>query len=103
MRSDGAPGRWVVEVRVRPKEGVNDPEGEAILGGLRGLGFGEVAGVQAGRLFRLTIRAADGGTATALATAACDRLLANPVVERYELGTPERDELERKESGGRGR
>ena len=45
---------WNVEVVVVPKEGVNDPEGEAILGGLHSLGYRGVDRAQSGRFFTLT-------------------------------------------------
>lgn len=76
-------GRWRVEVAVVPKAGVNDPEGEAILGGLSSLGFGEVAAVRAGRLYVLELMAADAAEATDRATRMADQLLANPVIQSF--------------------
>jgi phosphoribosylformylglycinamidine synthase len=77
--------RWTVEVVVLPKEGVNDPEGEAILGGLRNLGHETVDEVRAGRLMRLTVAAPDLAAAQAEVELMCERLLANPVIERYHI------------------
>jgi phosphoribosylformylglycinamidine synthase subunit PurS len=76
-------GRWRVEVAVVPKAGVNDPEGEAIHGGLTSLGFGEVEAVRAGRLYVLELAAANEADATSSATAMADRLLANPVIQSF--------------------
>lgn len=96
---NATPGRtWFVEVVVLPKEGVNDPEGEAILGGLRSLGYGGVTRVRAGRLFQVELVASDAGTARAAVVRMCEQLLANPVIQSFEVqvvdpavvGAPER-------------
>lgn len=76
---------WDVDVVVMPKAGVNDPEGEAILGGLRMLGYDSVSRVRAGRMIRLQIAAVDAESAKALASSMADRLLANPVIEVFEV------------------
>ena len=82
----GGPLRsWLAEVVVEPKPGVNDPQGEAIFGGLRSLGYGGVNGVRSGRFFRVRLRAADADSARATAAAMCDQLLANPVIEAYSI------------------
>ena len=77
--------RWRAEVRVTFRDGIADPEGTTVLGGLRALGFGEVADVRAGKLLVLTLEAADRERARARVDEACRRLLANPVMERYEF------------------
>ena len=77
--------RWLVEVIVVPKLGVNDPEGEAILGGLRSLGYATVDRAQSGRFFSLTISAPDAERAKADASRMADQLLANPVIQSYRI------------------
>lgn len=77
--------RWLADVVVLPKEGVNDPEGEAILGGLRGLEYVGVESVRAGRFFRVAVSAATRAEAEADVVGMCDRLLANPVIEQYRV------------------
>ena len=84
--------RWRVEVAVVPKAGVNDPEGEAILGGLHSLGFADVQRVRAGRLFTLELEAQSEETATARATVMAERLLANPVIQSFAIERVERAE-----------
>ena len=82
----GSPGdvrHWIAEVVVEPKPGVNDPQGEAILGGLRSLGYEGVGGVRSGRFFRVRLAAPDARSAEAALGAMCDQLLANPVIETY--------------------
>jgi phosphoribosylformylglycinamidine synthase len=78
-------GRWIVEVVVVPKEGVNDPEGEAILGGLRSLGYTGVERARSGRFYTLTLSAPDGQSARAEAEKMADRLLANPVIQAFRI------------------
>lgn len=77
--------KWLAAVTVLPKTGVNDPEGEAILGGLGQLGYGEVIRVRAGRLFHLQLTANDEVTAITRATSMADQLLANPVIEQFSV------------------
>ena len=77
--------QWIVEVVVVPKEGVNDPEGEAILGGLRSLGYAAVSRARSGRFFTLSIAAADAGAARADAARMADQLLANPVIQTFRI------------------
>lgn len=76
---------WVAEVVVEPKPGVNDPQGEAIFGGLRSLRYAGVTGVRSGRFFRVRLRSVDADSARATAAAMCDQLLANPVIETYSI------------------
>ena len=74
---------WLARVYVLPKAEVLDPQGEAILGTLRHLGFAGVESVRSGRLFELRLAAPDRTAAEAMAREACERLLANTVVETY--------------------
>ncbi len=83
MVSTSGARTWMVDVIVLPKAGVNDPEGEAIKNGLHALGHASVAKVHAGRLFELEIEADNADAANAQAAQMADRLLANPVIERY--------------------
>jgi phosphoribosylformylglycinamidine synthase PurS subunit len=76
---------WHAEVIVVPKEGVNDPEGEAILGGLHALGYSGVDKVTSGKLLKLTVNAPDEESARKSVARMCDQLLANPVIEEYQI------------------
>jgi phosphoribosylformylglycinamidine synthase PurS subunit len=77
--------RWIVEVEVMPKRGVNDPQGDAVLGGLRQLGFAEAERVRVGKLIRLDIVAKNEDEARSMGQRMCERLLANPAIEEYAL------------------
>lgn len=74
---------WTADIVVMPKEGVNDPEGEAILGGLRELGYETVSRVRSGKRFQVVLVADSQEQAISLATSMADRLLANPVIESF--------------------
>jgi phosphoribosylformylglycinamidine synthase len=66
-----------------PKTGVNDPEGEAIRGGLQSLGYHGVDRVRAGKHYRLRIASPAAETARATAEEMANKLLANPVIQTF--------------------
>ena len=68
-------------VLVRPKAGILDPQGVAVERALPALGFGGVANVHVGRLVELDVE--DEGQLDAM----CRKLLANPLIEDYEIQT----------------
>jgi len=69
---------------VRPKQGILDPQGQAVEGSLRHLGF-SVAGARVGRVVDLEVDAVDVGHARAEVERMCEQLLANPLIESYEI------------------
>jgi phosphoribosylformylglycinamidine synthase len=71
-------------VRVRPKGEVRDPQGEAVLAALRSLGH-DVAEVRTGKEIVVRFEAKDETAARAAAARMGDQLLANPVIEEYEV------------------
>jgi phosphoribosylformylglycinamidine synthase PurS subunit len=75
-------------VTVTLKAGVLDPQGKAIEGALRSLGIEGVASVRQGKVFDVELETADQGQAESALKQACERLLANTVIENYrvELG-----------------
>ena len=85
MTQSASRAQWLAAVTVLPKTGVNDPEGEAILGGLRQLGHDSVSRVRAGRLFHVWIEASDANGALLQATAMAEQFLANPVIEQFSV------------------
>jgi phosphoribosylformylglycinamidine synthase len=75
----------MARVTVTLKTGVLDPQGKAIEGALRSLSIEGVKAVRQGKIFDIEIDAEDGeGTRKRLAEA-CERLLANPIVENYAI------------------
>jgi phosphoribosylformylglycinamidine synthase subunit PurS len=71
-------------VLVRPKQGILDPQGQAVESSLRQLGF-SVDEARIGRLVDLEVDAADAATARAEVERMCEQLLANPLIESYEI------------------
>jgi phosphoribosylformylglycinamidine synthase PurS subunit len=71
-------------VLVRPKDGILDPQGDAVRHSLRNLGF-EVSGTRIGRLIDLELAADDRDDAEAQLRRMCTELLANPLIESYEI------------------
>jgi phosphoribosylformylglycinamidine synthase subunit PurS len=71
-------------VLVRPKPGILDPQGEAVGSALGHLGF-EVSDARVGKVIDLEVEAADGAVAKALVEKMCEQLLANPLIESYEV------------------
>ena len=69
---------------VRPKQGILDPEGQAVESSLRQLGF-SVGEARIGRVVDLDIDATDASTARAEVERMCEQLLANPLIESYEI------------------
>ncbi|HEU4448644.1 MAG TPA: phosphoribosylformylglycinamidine synthase subunit PurS [Gaiellaceae bacterium] len=71
-------------VLVRPKGGILDPQGEAVERSLRQLGFA-VDGARVGRVIDLEVEASSDAEARAEVEKMCERLLANPLIESYEI------------------
>ena len=74
-------------VLVRPKPGILDPRGEAVESSLRELGF-SVGDARVGRLVDLDLAASDPVAARAEVERMCEQLLANPLIETYEIELP---------------
>jgi phosphoribosylformylglycinamidine synthase PurS subunit len=77
--------KFSAQVRVTLKEGIADPQGQTIQRALPALGFDGVNDVRVGKLIELTVEASDPEDARARVTQMCDQLLANPVIETYEV------------------
>jgi phosphoribosylformylglycinamidine synthase subunit PurS len=72
-------------ILVRPKPGILDPQGEAVQASLRQLGF-DVDEARVGRVIDLELeQAADPEAARAELERACEQLLANPLIESFEI------------------
>jgi len=71
-------------VLVRPKQGILDPQGQAVEGSLRQLGYA-VASARVGRVVDLELDAESPAAARAALERMCEQLLANPLIESYEI------------------
>ncbi len=74
---------WLARIHVTLKPVVLDPQGDAVLDGLHQLGFTDVSAVRVGKYLEVTLAAASQADAEAAVRQMCERLLANPVIERY--------------------
>jgi phosphoribosylformylglycinamidine synthase len=72
-------------VTVTLKSGILDPQGKAIEGALKSLGFDGVASVRQGKVFDIEIAGNDTAKAEAALIEAADKLLANTVIENYAI------------------
>ena len=78
--------RVVVDVMLKPE--IHDPQGEAIASACQRLGFGQIAGVRQGKRFELEIRGPADDAAVARIAELAAELLANPVIEEFEIRAP---------------
>lgn len=72
-------------VTVTLKNGVLDPQGQAIQGSLKSLGFDGVSGVRQGKIFDINLADGDAAAAEASLRQMCEKLLANTVIENYAI------------------
>ncbi len=76
---------YAARVTVRLDAGVNDPQGNTVRDGLHALEYGSVRDVQVGKIIDLVVDAESAGAAQASVEEMCDALLANPVIETFEV------------------
>jgi phosphoribosylformylglycinamidine synthase len=74
-----------VSVHITPRRGILDPQGKAVEGALHSLGFSGVNEVHIGRHIVIDSAAANADEARDAVRAMCERLLANPVTEDFEI------------------
>ena len=74
-----------VQIKVMPLKDLLDPQGKAVLGGLKNLGLNEIADVRLGKHITLQIEAATEDAARAIADEAAKKVLSNAVMEFYEI------------------
>ena len=76
---------YTVQVKVMPLKDLLDPQGKAVMGGLQSLGLNNVTDVRIGKQINLQIEANSKEEAQATAEDAAKKLLANPVMEVFEV------------------
>jgi phosphoribosylformylglycinamidine synthase len=81
--------RFRVSLHITPRRGLLDPQGKAVADALHTLGFTAVRDVHVGRHLIVELDAADADAAKREARAMCDRLLANPVTEDFDVAAVE--------------
>jgi phosphoribosylformylglycinamidine synthase subunit PurS len=73
------------KIKVTLKNGVLDPQGKAIEGALGSLGFAGVNGVRQGKFFEIDLAETDKARAEAAIKQMCEKLIANTVIENYDI------------------
>ena len=76
---------YTVQVKVMPLKELLDPQGKAVMGGLQNLGLHMVSDVRIGKSITLQVEAATPDQAKQIAEDASKKLLANPVMEYFEI------------------
>ncbi len=76
---------FTVQIKVMPLKDLLDPQGKAVMGGLQNLGLKNVSDVRIGKHIDLQIEADNKEAAVATAEEAAKKLLANPVMEVFEI------------------
>jgi phosphoribosylformylglycinamidine synthase len=79
--------RYRVAVHITPRRGILDPQGKAVAGALHALGFAAVADVHVGRHIVVELDATDDQAADLAARTMCEKLLANPVTEDFDVAS----------------
>jgi phosphoribosylformylglycinamidine synthase len=79
-----------VAVHITPRKGILDPQGKAVEGALHSLGFANVREVHVGRHIVIENEADTPGEAKESVRQMCERLLANPVIEDFEIEVADR-------------
>lgn len=78
-----------VAVHIIPRRGILDPQGKAVSDALHSLGFPDVQDVRVGRFLTIDTAAESADAARLSARAMCEKLLANPVTEDFEIASVE--------------
>ncbi len=76
---------WRIDIVVLPKEGVSDPQGEAVKSGLALLGIEGASRIRVGRHLEVDVAAPSEEAARAIATQMSEKLLANLVIEQFRI------------------
>jgi phosphoribosylformylglycinamidine synthase len=77
--------KYIAHINVMPLKELLDPQGKAVNNSLHNLGLAQVDGVRIGKHITLNIEAGSKEEAQSIADNACKKLLANPVMEQYDI------------------
>lgn len=81
--------RFMAEIRIMPKKGVLDPQGEAVKGALHSLNYGNVHDVRIGKFLRIVLEGDNQETIEKTVKEMCEKLLANMIIEEYDFSIKE--------------
>lgn len=77
--------KYRAEINVMPLKALLDPQGKAVTGSMKNIGLSEIQNVRIGKHISLEIDASTRETAQKKAEEACKKLLANPIMEFFEI------------------
>lgn len=77
--------KFKAEIDIMPLEALLDPQGKAVLNGLKNIGLNGIENVRVGKHINLVVEAADEEAARLIVSEACSKLLANQVMEYFEF------------------
>ncbi len=77
--------KYTAHINIMPLKELLDPQGKAVTGSLHNLGLAQVSDVRVGKHINLAIEAASADEAKTLASDACKKLLANQVMESFDV------------------
>jgi len=81
--------KYIAHINIMPLKELLDPQGKAVNNSLHNLGLAQVDGVRIGKHITLNIEAGSADEAKSIADDACKKLLANPVMEQYDISIAE--------------
>ena len=81
--------RYRLSIHIVPRRGILDPQGKAVADALHTLGFAHVSDVRVGRYLVVDVQAESAQSARSAARVMCEKLLANPVTEDFEIAAVE--------------
>ena len=77
--------KFSAQINVMPRAEISDPQGQTVERTLPSIGFEGITGVRVGKRITLTVEAPDEESARTIVSNASEKILANPVIEDYEL------------------
>ena len=77
--------KFAAQINVMPRAEISDPQGQTVERTLPSIGFEGITGVRVGKRITLTVEAPDEESARTIVSNASEKILANPIIEDYEL------------------
>jgi phosphoribosylformylglycinamidine synthase subunit PurS len=77
--------KFKAEINVMPHDALLDPQGKAVTGSMKNIGLAAIQNVRVGKRISLEVEAADEAAAKQMVDDACQKLLANMIMERYDF------------------
>jgi len=85
--------KFIASIQIMPHDALLDPQGKAVTAAMKNIGLPDVAAVRVGKNIACEISAPDDSSARQMVTLACERLLCNQIMERFEFHVAEVKDL----------